>query len=1017
MGGRRPLTDLSDDELSSLLDPPRARSVADLSDEELEAQLAGPSTPVQSGGAGARLLEQLSGNEEERAAREASLQAEHGGALSQAMAGSEALSRGLTLGGSSVASAALTGALTPDGPQLTPEARERMKDPAVAARMAAMGVRPQDVPADRGGFSIGYDAARQQEDDRAAANPVTALGGEIGGALLPALVTGGASAAAEGSSLLARGGQAALRYSPAGLAERAAGNVATRLAGPGAGLVGRVGGNVLGHAGVGGLETLAYEASQLREADIANPEEAAEHLLYAWGTGALLSGVAGGVFGGSPGATRRAGQQTDELGTTLAQQGAGDELVQQAGRRADSHIGALDQLSQQAKQVPANDVATRNAIDHEGGLLLDEATQEIERRPLSAAQIPEPPRAKWRAVAERAQAAGGKFKEAVDTGTRAARQDFDNVLRGMDQIDEYGGIAAKQRANQFNVGHAVDSTPVDNLLADMHGEIAGFMQGRSRTALASGGGLNALEGVKKVINESGALIRGALGRGDVGEAYNLLDQGVKGFLGKARGSARAEPVKDLIERMYPKIQGFLEDESSWGELAQRQKLANPSWSNRIGVSMDGRIQGLTTIAGERKANLFDNIKLANSSGLESLFNRLGDAGTEDVEQAFRTHLRAMARDATDRTRAWGTDKLRDEATRVVGSVKRIEDTMDRIALLRRDKLAHEASLQGSTIQMVGQLASSLGASGIGAGISAAVGAKRKLVEMLGAAQSPGERAAIQASIPPPLPLEQTVGQVTRTTGSRIAQAGASMLQTVGRGAQSASAAAPFVQGAMLSDERHEQVMRDAVALNNPDSPEARQLYEQAAAIEKESPKLADAFAMSKLRMADYIASKMPKQDSQALYAPAPQLDPVTNRKLKRTVAAAVDPVGAIERMAAMRASPEDVETVRTLFPSMHKAYQLNAQRALKAAKVKPNYETRVAASQSIGVPADPSMEIDNLRMQQMVANAPDQAKLEENKAKQKNMAEAAKMGPGAGGKFRNADDVYAPHADAIMSRR
>jgi hypothetical protein len=989
--------------------------------------------PEPQGGAGARLLEQLSGGDDERAAREKALQAEHGGALEQAMAGSEALSRGLTLGGSTVAGAALTGALTPDGPRLTPEARARMADPAVQARMAELGVRPQDVPADRSGFGIGYEAAQQQEEARAAANPTTAIAGELAGAVAPALLTGGGSAGASGGSLLARGGQAALRYSPAGLVERAGVNVAGRLAGPGAGIARTIGAQAAGGALDGGLGTLAYEASKTTAADIDNPEEAAEHLVYAVGTGMLLGGAAGGLLGGVPKALGRGGKQLDEFGTTLAQQ------APEATPTTERAMLSLDDAERDLAPHIGREAA-EHEVDNEAGLLLNEAQQQLEQRPLRSQDLVAPVRKPWQQVAEQANAAGGGFDTALEENTRLVREKLDTIQRARNHIREYAGIGQKKQANLFNEAPAVSpleaqsggtmfpksqavGQAINENIDQMRGEIAQFLKGRTKSSLRSGGGMGAIEGVLKEFDEGGAMINNYLAQGRIGDAYNVYDQSVKSAIQKAHG-AKTPGVADLMERLHPMPKALLENDDVWGDfvtngmsLSQRQKLANPAITNSISASQDARLAGLFSRSGEKQANKWDQIDLSRSSTIKSVLASAGDSGQDDVLEAYRTHLRAGAREAADVTRAWGGKQTRAQAAVIQDATKEVEDAIDRMTLLRRDKMAHEAAQKASTIQHVGAIFSALGANGIGMAISTGVAAKRKLVEMLGQATTPQARAAIQGAIPPPTPLEQTVNQVRGSTGSRIVGSAAALGRSIAGGASAASSAAPFVQGAMLSDDRHNQVVQQAVALNNPSSPEARQLYEQAAAIEKESPELANHFAMSKLKIADYITSRMPKPASSAFYADAkPQIDPTTNRKIKRSVAAAVDPVGAIERMSQMRGSPEDVETVRTLFPSMFKAYQANAKKALGAANKKPNLQTRVALSVQTSQPLDPSMELPALRMAQAYANGPDQQKLEEGKAEAKNMAEAATMSPQKP-KFRDADDVYAPQADSIMSRR
>ena len=942
--------------------------------------------------------------------RAAELEAEYGTLGGKAATVAEGLLRGGSLGATDAIGAGVQGAilgrqLDAEGyqaPQLTPEARARIE----ALNKTRAPGQQIDANPERSNFAIGYDTARNEQDTRREANKGLALGSEITGAVLPTLLSGGTSA-------LARGAAA----TPVAALERFGAGVTKSLAGEAPGLLRSAGAGLVGGVTEGGIAALASQASQMRAADIENPEQAAESLAWALGTGALLGGAIGGTVGGISGGASRF------LKGSPKARGALDAVIEPPpANPVAQRLGALDQLDAAPPVVPGVPrEAAEQAVDQEAGALLDEATKAIEQRPLTAAALPEPPRGKWQAKAEQAAAANGKFDEAVQEGTGSIRAQFDEALRAMNQIDEYGGIAAKQRANTFNVGHPVDATPINDLLDGIESEIASWRAGRSRQGLASGGGLSALENVGKQFKEVRALANKAMARGEIGEAYSQVDQGIKGFLGKARSSTKAEPVRDLIERVYPQVQNFLEDESTWGELAQRQKLANPSWSNRIGMSQDGRVQGFTTVSGERQANGWDNIRLANAGAIKSLLGNVGDAGSADVEEAFRGQLRAMARDATDRTRAWGGKGLRDEAKKVVGAVQGIEDQMDRVALLRRDKLAHEASLKGSTIEMVGQLASNLGGGPMAAAVQAGVQAKRKLVEILGQQVTPEARALVQSAIPPPTQVEGAVGAAQRSLGERVTASAATMFRTVAAAGRGAPIAASVAGSGMLSEQRHQEAVQNALALTNPGSPQTQQLLETAAQLEKENPQLADAFVQKQIRDASYIASKLPKPAPPGVMWGQPQQqDPITDRKNRRIVGAVRNPLQAIQRLAEGVGSPDEQEAVRTLNPAMFAAFQQSVKAELAKLKNPPDLQTRLRVAYATGLVTDPTLAGDSLRFAQATASMPDQQKAEEAKLDLKNKMEAAKMGPGAGGKFakfRDANSVYAGPVDSKVDRR
>jgi hypothetical protein len=870
--------------------------------------------------------------------REEELQAEYGDSAGQLMAGVEGALRGLSLGGSDAAGAAITGgvhALTSDGgPRLTPEARQRMAELGIAA--------PEEDT--RGTFARGYDTAREQQDLRREANPGIAMGSEVAGAVLPSLLTGG-------TSTLARG----LQYTPAALASRAGAATALRVGGaaPGlarAGLAGLAGGAV-----EGGLAGLSVGASRLTSEQVQDPELAAEHILSSAGEGLLIGGGLGALFG-----TAARGLQV------------GAQKLEQRAAAARAAAGV--------PELPGP------SPDFEG------ITFALEARPLTANALPEPPRGKWAAMAERAQAAQGGFDEAVQGGTRAIRQDFDEVLRGMDQIDEFGGIAAKQKANAFNVDGPVSTAEVDELLGGLEGDIATWMAGRSRQGLVSGGGLSAMEGVKKSLAENGKLIRSALQRGNVGEAYSLLDQGVKGFLGKARNSTRAAPVQDLIEGLYPRVQKFLESDELWGELAEKQRMANPAWADRITKSKDARVQPFTLVAGEKAANQWDNIRLANDGAIKGLLSQLGDAGSEATEQAFRTQLRGFARDATARTTAWGSPQLQREAVRVTNAVKRIEDRMDAVALLRRDAIAGQRQMQASSAELLASAAGVV-APPVGWAVSGVAQGGRRLLAAVGAAGA--------------------------GTGARVAQSAAQLVRGASTAAAVGARQLPVVAGSqapgMLAQDKHDAAIREAQELSHAGSPATQALIQQAAEIEQEDPALADAYASRQLQRASFIASKLPQNTSVAIFAPKPVLDPVTDRSLRRSVAAAYEPAAALERISNALGSAEDVEALKKLYPAMYNSFVQQVRGHLEQMPEPPDYQTRLRIAAATDLVTDPSLEPLSIARAQQAATLPDQTKAGEAQAAQ--TRQARRPGGRKFGAGRDQDNVYAPLADQILTRR
>lgn len=157
-------------------------------------------------------------------------------------------------------------------------------------------------------------------------NPNASLGGEVLGALAPALATGGSAAAGRlGLGAVGRGGLVAAEAAtalPRGVAAvgRAAEGLTARLAGEG--LVGRALASGAGAAAEGALYGVGQEISR---AAITNNDLTAERLMAAMGHGALLGGAAGAGLGAGATLLRRAADRAGEAGAALLRRGEAAE--------------------------------------------------------------------------------------------------------------------------------------------------------------------------------------------------------------------------------------------------------------------------------------------------------------------------------------------------------------------------------------------------------------------------------------------------------------------------------------------------------------------------------------------------------------------------------------------------------------------------------------------------------------------------------------------------------------------
>jgi hypothetical protein len=146
------------------------------------------------------------------------------------------------------------------------------------------------------------------------ANPDASTAGDVAGSVLPAVLTGGGSVAAEGGAAATRGGLAAmagdaLAYTPAGLVGKAGAGITKGVGGmlgseAAQGMASKIVRGAASHAVGSAVEGAAFGAGgQLSEAALGDPEKVADHAianigfagLLGFGLGGALGAVSGGI--------------------------------------------------------------------------------------------------------------------------------------------------------------------------------------------------------------------------------------------------------------------------------------------------------------------------------------------------------------------------------------------------------------------------------------------------------------------------------------------------------------------------------------------------------------------------------------------------------------------------------------------------------------------------------------------------------------------------------------------------
>jgi len=143
-------------------------------------------------------------------------------------------------------------------------------------------------------------------------------------------------------------------------------------------------------------------------------------------------------------------------------------------------------------------------------------------------------------------------------------------------------------------------------------------------------------------------------------------------------------------------------------------------------------------------------------------------------------------------------------------------------------------------------------------------------------------------------------------------------------------------------------------------PELRaQMAERLVPIGAVDPVAADRLETHAARKIEFLANKLPKRPDLAGIRTGPdrwQPSDMAMRTWARYAAAAEDPHGIVERLAAGTITPEDAETMRTVYPEIFADVQRQIVERLPELREALPYARRLALSIFSGVPVDPAMD-------------------------------------------------------------
>jgi hypothetical protein len=588
----------------------------------------------------------------------------------QIRTGAEGLARGVSLNISDAVQAGGAGLGTALGHALADDL-----GPGAVPRAAGPGIDAPALATGRGMFDTGAaQESLQGIRTRETSSPVVAGVTGVAGAVLPALLSGGTSAASSAAAL-----------TPAGYASLLGARVQAHLAGKaGIGALGRVGALAAG----GAVENAAQSATQRVVDDLiaGDHEISAERMLSGLGGvlgDAALGALTGGVLGGAI----------------------------EGGQKA---YGAVrGQLARRAAGQAAGQAAEAAAPSLTWDLTLEPAQAAEAAGPLLAKDLPTIADNSNSSIVQAARGSVDGFEDVQQGATRAIRDDYDEILKMRAEVDGSANIGAKRadaieykgtpeelaRARE-GVNRMLDETEVAIKTTT---ELDGF-----KAALDHGGGLTAFKRVESAVNEARQIINQKLDEGELGYAFMIADD-LKRITGRSQNTPNSiakQKLRDLYDRI---LKPGGESEATWGQLAVNQKKVNPAWTESIRRDQDDLLRPFSRVSGEPPPGRWDNLRQSNSDTIGSFLNGLGKAETEATEEAFRRHLRAAVLDAQTRAQVWGSASDIKRAAKMTAAVERIENRMNAVAFAAKDKKAWEKVMKyapgsaGGVLQGVAKL--------------------------------------------------------------------------------------------------------------------------------------------------------------------------------------------------------------------------------------------------------------------------------------------------------------------------
>lgn len=822
--------------------------------------------------------------------------------------------------------------------------------------------------------ALGADPARMAARRQALGSAATVA--ELAGAVAPALLTGGASAAGTAAGTGARlGARGALRYTPAGLLETAGAAVerGTARALAGAPRMARVVAPVAGRGAVEGAVSAA--GAQLHEDVLGERGVAVDRLLGAGAMGALFGGGVGALVPGAAAAAVStaklpvaAARKVLNRASGIADDVGGGHVLERA--LADGNVGLIAKITGAPEEAIAPllpRLRTKQGRAELGDLLESGGSARLEER---LAQESRQPIVDVRdAVADLRKAIGRRNK------TRGVAEKLEPERRGpaiqsaVQQIDDFGAHVelALQRNAEFG-GELYEAGVLKQLKAyserarrEVEEAVAGARAQMKRgvadyDAHSVGLTYRAVDSLKQDADALVSKLRTSAQRSGSITSQNTLDV----LLGQADDAGEAIGSLGALRR-------HLEDEQVWGAQGLAQKESNAAVRDAIATR-----RGLADSASKR---LLDATRDVDNRDLLSVVRSSARFSGEQVTEKFRATVAKEVEAARTVARHYELtpdqlatlDRAEQALARLDDSFAKQRDkvqTLDAVEMLRSAEGNRSVSITDAS--SIGAGVIERGATAAGAAIGSMAGPAGALAgaaigkvvgNVAGLARRPysllRQYTAIMRQIDKGEGLQLgALGGFAKSMGGKAKRAALKAGPAAARAGAGARAAATRAAGISSADRRraNDEALDRARAFAANPSLLAEEMRGASLGLDGVAPMLAAKAAERTAIASAFLVSKAPTEWSDPL-GRVTLTDPHSRARFDRYAEAVLRPMDALARLADGTFSLEHAEALREVYPSLYEDVQRRVMQAMIEADSIP-YATRIQAGVLFQEPAD-----------------------------------------------------------------